>query len=132
MGDFRKLLVWQKAHAMSLDVDKAVSEIRGSQHGHLRNQLTRAAASVPANIVEGKAHTKDTEFARFLGYAVASSSEAEYHLIATRDKGLLSDEICRDLTEKVVEVRKMLYGLIDKLDTPDKKKRPPQSPEADS
>ena len=54
MGEYRKLLVWQKAHGMAVSVDRAAGKIRGGAHAALRNQMIRAALSVPANIVEGR------------------------------------------------------------------------------
>ena len=117
MADFKKLLVWQKAHAMSLEVDEVASTIRGVQYSQLRTQLTRSSASIPTNIVEGRAQATEREFARFLRYAIASAAETEYHLITARDKGVISDRAFESLTDQVIEVRKMLYGLVDKLTT---------------
>jgi len=115
MADFRKLAVWQKAHAMSLEADEVAHGIRGVQYSHLRSQLARSAASVPSNIVEGRAQFSEREFARYLRTAIASASETEYHVITARDKGVISAARCDRLNEKVVEVRKMLYGLVDRL-----------------
>lgn len=115
MADFRKLIVWQKAHAMSLEVDEVASTIRGVQYSQLRTQLTRSSASIPTNIVEGRAQPTEREFARFLRYAIASSAETEYHLIAARDKGVISDRSFELLSNQVIEVRKMLHGLAAKL-----------------
>ena len=79
MGDFKKLLVWQKAHALALRSHRAAGRIRGTQNAALRSQLTRAAQSIAANIVEGLAQHSERDFARFLGYALASAAELEHH-----------------------------------------------------
>lgn len=100
---------------MSLEVDEVASTIRGVQYSQLRTQLTRSSASIPTNIVEGRAQSTEREFARFLRYAIASSAETEYHLIAARDKGVISDRNYESLTAQVIEVRKMLHGLVGKL-----------------
>lgn len=115
MSDFRKLKVWQKAHAMSLLAHSIAKTIRAADERELRSQLKRSAASVPTNIVEGRAQATEREFARFLGYAIASCSETEYHAISACDKGLISASKCESLTKSVIEVRKMLHGLVDKL-----------------
>ena len=52
MQDFKKLLVWKKAHALVLNVYRAAGRIRGILHQSLRSQLIRAAMSIPTNIVE--------------------------------------------------------------------------------
>ena len=41
--------------------------------------------SIPANIAEGRRQKSENEFGRFLGYALNSSSELEYHLIVACD-----------------------------------------------
>ncbi len=50
MSDFKKLLVWQKAHALALTAHRIAARIRGTQNAALRSQITRAAQSVAANI----------------------------------------------------------------------------------
>lgn len=106
---------------MSLYANAIAKTITASDERALRSQLKRSAASVPTNIVEGRAQSTDAEFARFLGYAVASCSETEYHALSARDKGLISPSKCEALTKQVVEVRMMLHGLIDKLNGDNKK-----------
>jgi four helix bundle protein len=112
MSDFRKLKVWQKAHALALHVDRAASGIRASRHASLRSQLVRAAMSIPTNIAEGRRQESEREFMRFLRYSVNSSSELEYHLMVGRDLGALPEAESRTLLAELIEVRKMLYGLL--------------------
>jgi len=77
MSDFKKLRVWRSAHALTINTNRVAGTIRGTRYAALRNQLERAAMSVSANIVEGRQHKSEREFARFLGYALASTSELE-------------------------------------------------------
>jgi four helix bundle protein len=100
---------------MSLFAYDVAKTIRGADERELRSQLKRSSASVPTNIVEGSSQSTDREFARFLGYAVGSCSETEYHAISARDKGLISARNYDSLTERVIEVRRMLIGLIKRL-----------------
>ena len=111
MADFAKLEVWRKAHALALNVHAVATGIRGSNYASLRSQMIRAAMSIPANIVEGKGQRSGREFARFLGYSVNSSSELEYHLTVARDFRVITLAEFTPLLERLVEVRKMLYGL---------------------
>jgi four helix bundle protein len=53
VSDFKRLKVWRKAHALALDVHRIATRIRGSDNASLRNQMIRAAMSIPTNIVEG-------------------------------------------------------------------------------
>jgi four helix bundle protein len=117
MSDYRKLLVWRKAHALALDAHRTAARIRGSQYAPFRSQIIRAALSIPANIVEGREHKTDAGFARFLRIALGSASELEYHLTAAHDIQAISTK--RDyeaLSNQVVEVRRMLHGLIRRLE----------------
>ena len=132
MADFKKLLVWQKAHALSLRTHRVASRIRGSQNAALRNQMTRAAQSIPANIVEGRSHSSQAEFRRFLGYARHSTTELEHHLITAHELGLIPGKAFEDLLEQLIEVRKMLHGLCKRLDLALGRPSPPEPLTADS
>ena len=89
--------------------------MRGPKFASLRRQLYRAAESIPANIVESRAHESTKEANRFLRIALNSATELEYHLLAARDLNAISARDHSSLTEGVIEVRKMLYGLIKSL-----------------
>ena len=115
VANFRKLLVWQKAHVLALLVDRLAGGIRGARYSTLRSQLTRAAMSIAANIVEGKGQESTKDFIRFLRYSVNSSNELEYHLLVARDIGAISDADFEPLEKRSTEVRKMLHGLINRL-----------------
>lgn len=113
--DFKKLLVWEKAHALMLAVHVVARSIRRSYDVGLRSQMNRAARSIPTNIVEGRRQPSDAEFARFLTIALNSGFELEYHLIAARDIGAISESDSDTLIRRLIEVRKMLFGLIRRL-----------------
>jgi four helix bundle protein len=119
MGDFAKLHVWRKAHALAINVHEVAISIRGSNYISLRSQMIRAAMSIPANIVEGRGQKSERNFARFLEYALNSSSELEYHLVVARDIKAIRTSDCRSLVDQVIEVRKMLHGLIKSLEPPE-------------
>jgi four helix bundle protein len=115
MADFRKLLVWQKAHALALSANAVAGKIRGPSHVSLKSQLIRAAMSIDANIVEGRGHKSDRELVRYLNIAVNSANELESHLIMARDIGAMTNADYAALMEKVVQVRRMLHGLINRI-----------------
>jgi four helix bundle protein len=115
MSDFKKLRVWRKAHALTLNVHRVAASIRGAQFAPLRNQMVRAAMSVSANIVEGREQRTDREFARFLGYALGSTSELEHHFIVARDLRAITQSDFTSTLEQIIDVRKMLHGLLAKL-----------------
>ena len=115
MGDFRKLRVWQAAQQLAIDAHRVTVRMRGARSATLRDQLLRAAMSVPANIVEGSAHTSRREFARFLQYALSSVSELEGHVQLARDVDVISEHDFTGFLARIVDTRKMLHGLLKKL-----------------
>jgi four helix bundle protein len=116
MSDFKKLQVWHKAHRLSLDLHAAATSIRGSNHSTLRSQLIRAGESIPQNIVEGSGEQTPLEFARFLRSSINSAHEVEYHVLVARERKVLGFKDFEDLTERTIEVRKMLYGLLRRIE----------------
>ncbi len=119
VADFRKLRVWQAAQELAIDAHRVTARMRGVPGATLRDQLARAAMSVPTNIVEGSAHASPREFARFLRYALASASEVEGHVQLARDLGMMTEPDFIALLARVVDVRKMLHGLLKSLKATD-------------
>jgi four helix bundle protein len=127
VSDFRKLKVWQKAHALALHTDRAASTIRGARHTSLRSQLARAGMSIPANIAEGRRQESEREFMRFLRYSLNSASELEYHVMVARDIGALTEPESQSLLNELIEVRKMLYGLLHAIKSSQSPSHPARS-----
>ncbi len=71
--------------------------------------------SVPTNIVEGAGQKSQREFGRFIGFALNSTSELEYHLIVARDIEVITKSDFDSLLNQTVEVRKMLHGLRNRV-----------------
>jgi four helix bundle protein len=115
VSDFKKLKVWRKAHALALNAHRVAVEFRGSDNASLRSQIIRAAMSIPTNIVEGTGQRSGREFGRFIGFALNSASELEYHLLIARDVGLIGASDFEALSSRAIEVRKMLHGLQNRV-----------------
>jgi len=111
VSDFKKLNVWGKSHALTLNVAREAGLLRGRAVASLRDQMVRAAMSIPTNIVEGTGQESGKEFCRFLSIALKSSSELEYHLILAHDLHAMTRSNFESLSAQVIEVRKMLYAL---------------------
>lgn len=109
MYPYRRLLVWQKAHTLAIDVRSA---FRRCAAPDIASQVRRASASVPTNIVEGAGSQTNGLFVRFLGIALASSQETEYLLLLARDTGHLAPPDHERLGGQCAEVQRMLYGLL--------------------
>jgi four helix bundle protein len=127
MSDFKKLHVWQKAHSLALHAHRTATGIRRTHDLSLRSQIVRAAMSIPANIVEGRRQESQKDFARFLRYALNSGCELEYHLIIARDIGVLSESEFSSLESEAIEVRRMLHGLLNRIQMGRPTADPPRS-----
>lgn len=112
MGDYKELKVWQKAQAVALECHRAMQKIRGPDNASMRSQIVRAAFSIPANIVEGNGVQTPKEYGRYVRIALNSSNELEYHLGTARDLGLINKSQALNMITNVIEVRKMLHGLL--------------------
>lgn len=115
MRDFRSLKVWNKAYQLTLEVYKATQRFPKEELYGLTSQTRRCAASIAANIAEGCGRDGRAELGRFLQIAMGSASELEFHLLLARDLGLLSTGDFSRLSEQVVEVKRMLTALWQKL-----------------
>jgi four helix bundle protein len=112
--DFRNLKVWQRAHKVVLAIYRISANFPKHELFALANQIRRAAYSVPMNIAEGCGRGSDADFSRFLQIALGSASELDYQLLLARDLAYLADCDHSQLSNEVVEIKRMLAALIRK------------------
>ena len=117
MKNYKDLIVWKKAHEMTLQVYSATRAFPREELYGLTSQLRRSAASIGANIAEGSGRRSDNEICRFLQIARGSASEVEYHVLLARDLQLLREEDFQKLSHQADEVQRMLTALIQSFHT---------------
>jgi four helix bundle protein len=100
---------------LALEIYRATAAFPKDELFGLTSQTRRAAASIPANIAEGCGRDSKVELARFLHISMGSASELEYHLILSHDLKFLNDETYRRLESQVIEVKRMLASLAQKI-----------------
>lgn len=115
MQDFRQMAVWQKAHELTLAVYRVTAKFPREEQYGITSQVRRCAASVPANLAEGRCRRTDRDFARFVEIALGSASETDYHLLLSHDLGYLPPEEYANLARLTDEVRRMLIALQSRL-----------------
>jgi four helix bundle protein len=115
LKNFKELNVWEKAHKLTLKIYQATSTFPREELYGLTSQIRRSGASVPTNIAEGCGRNSDAELARFLEISMGSASEVEYLLLLTRDLNLINSSDYTELTNEVIEVKRMLASFIKKL-----------------
>lgn len=117
MQRFTDIKVWQRSHALVLEVYRLTVAFPAEERFGLTSQMRRAATSVPANIAEGSKRRTNAEYARFLNLAEGSLAETEYLLLLARDIGHLSVKQATSLLAEADEIAGMLHHLRLKVES---------------
>ena len=112
---FRELVLWQKAMALAKGIYSMAHLLPREETYGMRSQITRAVASVAANIAEGWTRESQKEKANFLSIAQGSLAETETFLILCEEIGWFEMEQTKELHGLIEEVGKMLSSLRRKL-----------------
>ena len=115
MKDYREILVWQRSHALTLEIYRFTTRFPKEEMFGLTSQMRRAAASIPANISEGCGRDGDAELKRFMGISLGSACELDYFIQLSGDLGYISRDEASKLAAEILEIRRMLGGFIQKL-----------------
>jgi len=117
---FEDLLAWQKG----MEVVKQVYLIsRQGELGRdfaLRDQLRRAAISIPTNIAEGFERASRKEYLSFLNYAKGSTGEVRSLLNVAAELGYLKPSKYEALRQAVLELSRYLSNQIKSLKASDR------------
>jgi four helix bundle protein len=115
IGSHRDLVVWQKAMDLAVEVYRLSKHFPKDETYRLTSQITRAVASVPANIAEGHARSTARDFANFLSIAKGSLMETETFLMLALRLGYVHDDAARPTLALITEISKMLTSLRSRL-----------------
>ncbi len=112
MRDLRQLDVWHKAHALTLATYRATENFTKSETFGPVTTMRRGATHLTMKIAEGCGQDLPADYNRCLQQARGVGVEVEYQLLLARDLQLLAIEVHDALHGQVVEVRRMLSGLL--------------------
>lgn len=115
MKDFREIIVWQRSHALTVEIYRLTAKFPKEELFGLTGQMRRAAASIPANISEGCGRDGDPELKRFMNIALGSACELDYFVLLAGELGYLPPADRKKLAAEALEIRRMLGGFIQKL-----------------
>lgn len=113
--DHRKLRAYELSHRLVLSVYRATRSYPPEEKFGLVSQMRRAAASVPANIVEGCGRFSEKELIQSLNIAFGSLREVGYFIELSHDLGMLNDVTHTELTQEHNETARVLAALMNKL-----------------
>ncbi|MFK7846622.1 MAG: four helix bundle protein [Rhodothermales bacterium] len=115
MQDFKKLLVWEKAHLVVLKVYKLTKSFPIDERYGLSSQMRRCAVSIPSNMAEGCGRDTNAQLRHFLEISMGSAAELEYQLLLAYDLKYIPTDSYEKVYSDITEIRKMLRSLIQKV-----------------
>ena len=92
MMPYQKLDAWQACHRLYVEVHRVTASWPAIERYVIVTQLRHASLSAESCIAEGVVKRGQTEFARYLGIAIGSLSEASSQLRSARDTGVASTQ----------------------------------------
>mgnify|MGYP003342060721 CR=1 FL=1 len=116
METFEKLEVWRRSKDLAVRICRAMRE---SRDFGFRDQITRAAVSVPSNIAEGVERNSKAEFRNFLGIAKGSAGELRTQITIARELEYFTEQAAKEMLGESIEISRMLHGLIRSLTKPE-------------
>ena len=106
-------MVWQNSVDLVTEIYSITKAFPKEEMYGIVSQLRRAAASVPANISEGAVRNSEKEYVRFLYISQGSLAELDTFILISKNLGYVNEEKCDELINRMEEIKKMLYGLIN-------------------
>lgn len=112
MGNFQKLIVWQKAKDLAVKIYKLTATTKLSKDYGLKDQIQRSAVSIPANIAEGDELDTDKQSTRHFYIAKGSAAELQTLLIIAKEIDYIENETMEYLVNECKIISVMLLKII--------------------
>lgn len=117
MGDFKKLLAYQKAYALAKDIQLSSKNFPPEEKYSLTDQIRRSSRSVCSNLAEAyRKRRYKAHFSSKLSDAESENAETSAWLDFSFDLKYLLKELFDDFTFRNNEVGKLLSYMIDNPD----------------
>ena len=113
MGDYKRLDVWELASELAIQIYNLTFTGKLAKDFSFRDQMRRAAISVPSNIAEGEESGFDKVGIRYFNQAKASLAELNTQLIIAYQIKYIENNDFQEVSEKINSISKMLRKLID-------------------
>ena len=118
MGNFQELTVWQKAKELAVHIYKLTNQGKLANDYSLKDQIRRAAISIPSNIAEGDELDTDKQSIRHFYYAKGSTAELLTQSLISFDIGYIDKKTYEDIEKECKIISSMLMRLIQARSKP--------------
>ena len=112
---FEDLIVWQKAIEFVKEVYLITSQGELKRDFGLRDQMRRAAVSIPTNIAEGFERASRKEYLLFLNIAKGSARETRSLFLVALEVGYFDTQIHDQLRERAMTLSRFLFNQITSI-----------------
>ena len=112
MSGFKDLKVWQRSKKLAVLIYRITQKGQFTKDYGFRDQIRRAAVSVPSNIAEGDERGSNKDAIRFFYIAKGSLAEIQTQLEIAFEIEYIDNSTFNDLDEKCIVIGKMLGSLI--------------------
>jgi four helix bundle protein len=114
---FEDIQAWQEARHLCTSTYQLTRNANFRSDFGLREQAQRAAISIMANIAEGFDSRSNSEFIRFLYYALRSASELQSHFYVAKDQSYILAAEFAAVYQMASNVKGMIFKFIEYLRT---------------
>ena len=111
-ASFEDLEVWKKSCRLTVMLYEL---LRDCKDFGLKDQMLRAAVSIPSNLAEGSERHSIPEFKRFINIAKGSAAELRTQVYISREVKILSEKNTSELIQELKSISKMLQALHNSL-----------------
>jgi four helix bundle protein len=117
MGDFFKLKVWQRSKDLAVFIYRITNEGPFSKDFSLRDQIRRAAVSIPSNIAEGDELKTNKQSVQYFFTAKGSVAELMTQALIAFEIGYINLDDFNYLKNECQAISSMLTKLIQARST---------------
>ncbi|MFQ5670222.1 MAG: four helix bundle protein [Acidobacteriota bacterium] len=112
---FRDLKVWEKAFHLARDIHRLADRFTSSAPVGLPQGMREASITMTTQIAQGHTHSYLKDFLRCLDSSLAALSDLETRVLLAGSLDYLDARTCSDLASRIGEVRRMEWGLVNRL-----------------
>ncbi|MBK6564154.1 MAG: four helix bundle protein [Saprospiraceae bacterium] len=113
MGNFQKLIVWQKSKDLAVEIYKLTNDGKFNNDFRLRDQMRASAVSIASNIAEGDELQTNKQSVNFFYIAKGSVAELKTQIIISNEIAYISKIDADSFIISCDEIGKMLTKLIN-------------------